>query len=274
MVHEDYKEMIPARALSALDAGDGRALSEHLSECSECRQQLAEWEATAAALALVAQPLEPSPRVRDRILNAVRAEAQGAQSESTVSSTSSKVLPFKPAPANVWTTIGSLGAIAAAIVFLALIISLFVLWRENRAAQAQLVALSRQLNDVGRQLDQSKRIVQLFSQPGSTMKELAGTEVAPGATAKLAYDRTGHAMLLAQGLPAAPEGKEYQLWFIVGGKAPIPGRSFAPDVSGSGTLSDVVPAEAVNTAAVFAITLEPRGGVKAPTGKIFLRSGS
>ena len=51
MVHEDYKEMIPARALSALDAAEARALNDHLSDCAECRMEFEEWEATAAALA-------------------------------------------------------------------------------------------------------------------------------------------------------------------------------------------------------------------------------
>ena len=62
MVHEDYKEMIPARALSALDAAEARALNEHLENCAECRKELEEWEATAAALAFAADPVEPSPK--------------------------------------------------------------------------------------------------------------------------------------------------------------------------------------------------------------------
>ena len=46
--------MIPARALSALDAAEARALNEHLAECAECRMELQEWEATAAAMAVSA----------------------------------------------------------------------------------------------------------------------------------------------------------------------------------------------------------------------------
>ena len=34
MVHDDYKEMIPARALSALDAAEEQALNEHLKTCA------------------------------------------------------------------------------------------------------------------------------------------------------------------------------------------------------------------------------------------------
>ena len=69
MVHNDYKEMIPAHALSTLDAADERALNQHLAECDECRRELADWEATAASLALGAKPMEPSPQVRDKLLD-------------------------------------------------------------------------------------------------------------------------------------------------------------------------------------------------------------
>jgi anti-sigma-K factor RskA len=238
MAHEDYKAMMPAYALSALDAEEERAFSEHLSECAECRSELAEWENTAAALALSAAAEEPSPEVRERIMSAVRAE---------------KVVQFPAARRTVWTTFGSLGAIAAAVLFLALIIGIVVLWQQNRAMQRELA------------------FARLVTTPGAKMTELAGTEQASGATAKIAYDKTGHAMLMASGLPPAPQGKEYQLWFIVGSKAPMPGKSFAPDEAGQGTLIDQVPHEAMD-AAVFAITLEPAGGLAKPSGAIYLRS--
>ena len=71
MAHEDYKAMMPAYALSALDVEEERAFSQHLSECAECRGELAEWENTAAALALSASAAEPSPEVRERIMSAI-----------------------------------------------------------------------------------------------------------------------------------------------------------------------------------------------------------
>jgi anti-sigma-K factor RskA len=242
MAHEDYKAMMPAYALSALDADEERAFSRHLSECAECRDELAEWENTAAALALSASAAEPSPQVRERIMSAIRAETS-----------SQKVVPFPDARRSLWTSFGSLGAIAAAVLFLALIVGIVVLWQENRAMQRELA------------------FARLATTPGAKMTELTGTEQASGATAKIAYDRNGHAMLMASGLPPAPQGKEYQLWFIVGSNPPKPGKSFAPDSAGQGTLIDQVPREAMDSA-VFAITLEPAGGMPAPTGEIYLRS--
>ena len=121
MSHNDYKEMIPARALSALDPSEDRDLSEHLLTCAECRQELDDWQATAASLSLEAEPMEPSPQVREKILSQVR-ETKGD---------ASKVLPFAPPQRNVWSSFGSLGAIAAVILFAGLLLYVVLLWQEN-----------------------------------------------------------------------------------------------------------------------------------------------
>ena len=258
MVHEDYKEMIPARALSALDAAEARALNDHLSECDECRRELQEWEATAASMAFSANPMEPSPKVRERILDEVRNEVSDSQ-----------VIPFRSATRNIWTSFGSLGAMAAVVLVTALIAGLVVLWRQNRAAQAELRTMAAQLEKTQKDLDRSNEFFKIVTSPGARVMELAGTPQASGATAKLAYDKTGHAMLVAHGLPGVPQGKEYQLWFIVSGKPPMPGNSFAPDDKGSATSTDQMPEPALD-ADVFAITLEPAGGVESPTGAMYL----
>ena len=218
MAHNDYKEMIPAHALSALDATDERALNEHLAECAECQRELADWEATAASLALTADPIEPSAQVRERIFSQIKSEKSA-----------SKLLPFPKPQRRQWYSI------AAIIIFAALIVSVIVLLQQNRTRTV----------------------------------ELAGTREATGATAKLAYDNTGQALLITNGLPRAPEGKEYQLWFIVGDK-PLPGKTFNTNEHGHSMTSDQVPYIARNRA-VFAVTLEPAGGVSAPTGAIYLR---
>jgi len=246
MVHDDYKEMIPARALSALDAAEERALNEHLDNCSECRRELAEWETTAAALAIAADPAEPSPRVREQILNEIRNDRSAAQ-----------VVPFRSASRNIWSSFGSLGAIAAVVVFVVLLIGLAVQWRQNRVVKDELA--------------RSQEFLQLVTTPGAKVMELRGTDLGADATAKLAYDKAGHAMLMADKLPTVPQGKAYQLWFIVGKNPPMPGKTFVPDKEGKGMLKDQVPATAIDSA-IFAITMEPAQGVDAPTGPIYLRS--
>lgn len=261
MVHEDYKEMIPARALSALDPAEARALNEHLENCSECRKELAEWEATAAAMAMLADPAEPSPQVRERILDEIRNESSAGE-----------VVPFRSTSRNIWRSFGSLGAMAAVVLVTALITGLVILWRQNRAAQAELAAATAQLEAARRDMQRSNEFLQLVLTSGAKMVELSGTLDAGGASAKLAYDKAGRAFLMANGLPNVPHDKEYQLWFILPGKPPMPGKSFAADSSGAATLKDQMPEAAALGSTVFAITVEPKGGVPSPTGSIYLRS--
>jgi anti-sigma-K factor RskA len=264
MIHDDYREMIPARALSALDAAEDRVLTNHLDECAECRRELDDWQATTAGLAFEASPLEPSPLVRERILGQVRS--------AKVEAPSSKVIPFVQPRKNVWSSFGSLGAIAASILFVGMLVYVVLLWKENRALHSQLATLSTENIEARKRLELNAAAMKLISSPGSKMMELGPTPMAPSATAKIAFDKTGHAMLMAQGLPAAPADKEYQLWFIVGNDK-MAGKTFTTDGSGNGVLIDQVPAAAMNSA-VFAITVEPKGGSTLPTGQIYLVSRS
>jgi hypothetical protein len=160
----------------------------------------------------------------------------------------------------------------AATVTVALLISLFALWRQNRSTQAEISRLAEQNRIIEAQLKHEQEIVALMSKPGARMTELGGTNLAPGARAKIVYDSNGKAMLIAKGLPAAPAGKAYQLWFIVGNNK-MPGKTFGTDSAGNGDLNDKIPSSAMQ-GAVFAITLEPAGGSPVPIGGVFLVSGS
>jgi anti-sigma-K factor RskA len=286
MRHEDYKELLAANALTALDVENARSLDTHLESCGECRSEMRVWHDTAALLALDAAALEPSPQAREQLLASVRAERAKKASQTrdyapdydraapTDGSSASKVLPFEQPRRNIWTSPGSfgvIGSIAATLVGVGLVVALFLLWQQNRSAQAELARLATEMREAKEQLAREREAVELLSSPGARMAQLAGTVAAPGAHAMLAYDKKGHAMLMAKGLPAAPKGMAYQLWFIVG-KKPMPGKVFSTDAAGNASLEDQIPNEALDTA-VFAITLEPEGGMPSPTGAMYLSSG-
>src|SRR5262247_3294075 len=145
MVHDDYKEMISAHALSTLDEPEERVLSEHLSGCAECRLEFESWQATTATLSLTCEPMSPSPQLRERILAQARSEGRSANVAATerlpAEPESAKVLPFNAAPRNVWSSLGTFGAIAAAILFVALLAGLVTLWQENRSIRKELQTL-------------------------------------------------------------------------------------------------------------------------------------
>jgi anti-sigma-K factor RskA len=273
MVHENYNEMLSAHALTALDADDLRTLEEHLATCGECPAELDEWNAAVATLAFASLPAEPSARVRDQILESIRTERSAPSSASEERREEiPTVIPF-PERQQVWNSTQRFGALAAGLALVALLIGTFVLWKQNRSAQAEIARLSAERDAAQHELNRQRSLVELLTKRGASLAVLSGTPQAPNAQATLTYDRqTGNAVLLANGLPPAPAGKAYQLWFIVG-KSPMPGRVFATDRTGKAILNDQVPSEALKTA-IFAITLEPEGGVKAPTGPIYLVSAS
>lgn len=264
MVHDDYKELLPAHALSSLDAADARVLNQHLAECDECRRELADWENTAAELALGANPAAPSSHVRARIMNAVRKEKQ-SQGES-------RVVSFPRNRKDTWASLRPIGAIAAGVLFLVLILWIIVLVQQNQRLRRENDTLAHQNQSMDREFTRSTQFVRMLAEPGAKYAILHGSEHAEAGTGHLVYDRTGHAMLLVDGLPPLPAGKEYQFWSIVDRNPPIPGGTFVPDEVGRGQLTDRVPDQALQ-GAVFAVTLEPAGGVPEPTGAIYLRSG-
>jgi anti-sigma-K factor RskA len=75
--------------------------------------------------------------------------------------------------------------------------------------------------------------------------------------------------LIVQNLAPVPAGKDYQLWVIEKGKAPVNAGVFSVDMNGSAQIR-FKPKADVAIAATFAITLEKQGGVPAPEGTMIL----
>jgi anti-sigma-K factor RskA len=276
--HEEEKEMLAAHALGALDVDEARRVEEHLATCAECRAELEEWRDTTSALAHTAGTAEPSPAVRSRILESVRADgARSALSPAeetkvpAASSNSSNVIAMPRVGRGRAQTFG---AIAASLAILALAASLFITWRRLSETRLQLARYELAVDVLAKQVAQEREARELLTSPGSQNAVLAGTNMAPQASAQLAFDRrTGHAMLFAYNLPPAPAGKAYQLWFISGGKV-MPGKVFTPDTAGHAMINEQVPVGNLGASPVFAVTLEPSGGVELPTGEKYLLSAS
>jgi anti-sigma-K factor RskA len=167
-----------------------------------------------------------------------------------------------------WSGAQKFGALAASLAFAAVLVSLVALWNQNRAMQAEMARLSRDLQTTQERLKREQEISSMFTASDTRLATLTGTEMAPRAHARLAYNKSGEAMMIADELPPAPAGKDYQIWFIAEGK-PVPGGVFKPDAQGHAEMHDQIPA-AGRSAAAFAITLEPQGGTPAPTGEKYL----
>ncbi|MBV9959332.1 MAG: anti-sigma factor, partial [Acidobacteria bacterium] len=250
-------------------AAEARQLDEHLETCAECRAELDSWRETTAALAYAAEAAEPSQELRGRILEKARrlpqlpqaAAASAPRPLETVTNgaaeAASNVIPLNVRPRRSWSAMQTLGAIAASLIIAALAVAFAVLWQRNSRLEAELA--------------QAREDQRILTSTDASVALLGGTENASGARARLAYEKsTGRAILIADGLPPAPEGKAYQLWYINEGQPPMPGGVFTTDAAGHAEMREQIP-PAGRGAGVFAVTLERSGGVPKPEGKAFLQ---
>jgi anti-sigma-K factor RskA len=275
MEHQEYQELLGLHALDALEASEARALEEHLNTCAECRAELVRLRDAAGLLAHAATPATPRPEVRDRIMASIAAEKQRDQPAAPPSA---RVVPLKSrAEWNIW-TIGL--RLAAGVAFVALLIGVVVLWRRDVKMRQEIAQLSREVNTQQHELVRDRDVLvrqrealALLNSPTAKKMELAGT-LTQSTRGTLVYDqKTGRAILMAEGLPATPADKAYEVWFIPKGHSPMPGKIFTVDASGHAMLPTQMPAEAMEGATV-AITLEPKKGSAVPTGTIYLSSPS
>jgi anti-sigma-K factor RskA len=271
--HQQYQELLAVHALDALDASEEPLLEAHLASCAECRAALVEWRNTIGLLAHASTPAAPSNELRERILAAARAETRAPQTASRVVQ-----MPMAPRRSDLWPNVLR---IAAGIAIVGLLIGMIVFWRRDVRLQREIAQVNHEkkhaenllANEREARAKEREALAMLNSRDMKKM-ELAGTQSAQNARATFVFDpKTGHAMLMTEGLPKVPADKAYEFWFIPKGHTPMPGKTFAVDAKGVAIVMQQVPTEALEHA-VFAITLEPKNGVAAPTGAIYLSSPS
>jgi anti-sigma factor RsiW len=73
--HDELRDDIAAYALGALDEPEAERLRAHLEGCEECRRELRWLEPAVELLPRTVEQLEPPERIRESLLETVRAEA-------------------------------------------------------------------------------------------------------------------------------------------------------------------------------------------------------
>ncbi len=279
------EELLAVHALGALDGEDLRAVEEHLAGgCPECARRLPELAGDLEKLASTAPPVAPSAAVRARLLEALderpsAAPTRGAQPGAVPAPLTPPALriPRRRAPAWSW-----LAAAAAILLLVWGVSTRSSLSREVGSLRAELAgirsdrdqAVQRATDLAGRLASaeaDNERLAQamaIISSPAMKPVALAGLKDAPGARGHAFVDlQAKRAVFVAAGLPALAPGKTYELWFIAGVK-PVPAGTFAVDGKGSAT---VRVADLPSTNLVWAVTIEPKGGVPQPTGVMVLK---
>jgi anti-sigma-K factor RskA len=104
--------------------------------------------------------------------------------------------------------------------------------------------------------------------PDLARVDLVGEPAAPTASGRAYWSRSRGLVFTASNLPALPPGRTYQLW-VVTAQAPISAGLVRPDSSGNVSMTFQTPPDLPQPLAM-ALTIEPEGGVPAPTGPRYL----
>jgi len=263
--HDNLETMAAAYALDALDGAERVEFESHLADgCAVCEVMLRESRETLAAIAFAQTPAIPPPDVKATLVRRI-----GAPSATRISS-------WSPAPRErfgwaKWAA-GTLAASVAVAAFTAAFVAaryegrMGQVYRETAAARAELQRQEAALKD---RIQGYQVVADLLRDPRTRVVVLKGTTPDVTATARVVWNEGSGGQLFVANLPPAPAGKTYELWTIAGGK-PTPAGLFAVDQAGQG-IYRVAPA-AATPVEVFAVSVEPAGGVPAPTGPIVLAS--
>jgi anti-sigma-K factor RskA len=140
---------------------------------------------------------------------------------------------------------------------------------ELRQATLRASASDGQLAEARRTAFQAQSSVAVLAAPDLARIDLAGQPAAPRASARAYWSRSRGLVFIALNLPAPPPGRTYQLWVLTAQPAPISAGLMKPDADGRVSAIFETPQDLPKPVAV-AVTLEPEGGVPAPTGDKYL----
>ncbi len=143
-----------------------------------------------------------------------------------------------------------------------------VLEDDLRDARARADATERQMADAQRTAAGAQTAVSVLTAPDVARIDLAGQTVAPKASARAFWSRSRGMVFTASNLPPLPAGRTYQLW-VVTAQAPISAGLLTPDAAGNVSDTFNTPPDVPQPVAI-AVTIEPAGGVPAPTGERYL----
>ncbi len=233
----DVHALAGAYALDALPSDERAFFERHLAACDTCCAEVAELSETAARLgSAAAQP--PPADLRARILAAADVTRQLAPEPEPELGSVQSAVPRRRRER--WLT-----AVAACLALAVLGLS------------GAVVSLSQRAQSPGG----GEQITAVLGAEDLQMVQL---EMEGGAGGFLYSPDQDQGVLVAAGMPAVDKNKTYELWLIHDG-TPRPAGLFRPDAEGKA----IAPVDGiVQGAELVAVTIEPAGGSKRPTGAV------
>ena len=257
MAHsERHEELVAAAALGLpLGAEERSELDRHLAEgCAVCDGLLADFRGAATALAAGVPEAAPPPELKAKIL----ASLGPSRTESLAARRPSAAFPWR--------------ALAAAAVLGMIVIGVddARMRREREDLRSQTAALADKLRTTETALAERVLRARVLESEDVQMMILGGQGPQPEAGARVFWSaRARRGIIVASNLAPLPPDRQYELWVFQAGK-PVNAGVFDADPNGSALFESTEFPPALQAVEMFAVTVEPRGGVPAPTGPIVL----
>lgn len=227
--------------------------------------------AVAAGLLRSVPQIEPPVGLKDRVMTvtgaSAAAEATGVARQER-RTTAAPRGPRTSLPS--WMPLAAAAVLALGLLFYTVQLRGRVDALEGQLADAtlRLATTEADMRDARVRLVRAQAETAVLAAPDLTRVDLAGQPAAPEAVARAFWSRAHGLVLTATRLPDLPRGRTYQVWVLTDG-APISAGLFAPDAEGRATAVFDTPV-ALPQPTGMAVSVEPEGGVPAPTGDIVL----
>lgn len=226
----DTHSLLGAYVVGAVDDIERATFERHLSECADCRAEVAQASDVIAAL-VDAEAISPPVSLRAKVMEQTARTAQ-LPPVAGGSSTQTRRRRLK------WPLAGAAAAVAIALASVGLLLS-------NATESPDMSALERE-------------VMMVSSAPDAHSMELG-----LGSSHLVMSERMQGVAVMGLDAPMPSDGMEYQLWLVFDDGQMMPGPTFMPDKNGEFM---AVMHTAFDGITDFKVTEEPRGGSGAPTG--------
>jgi anti-sigma factor RsiW len=235
--HDAAAELLGAYALHALDPAETEMVETHLAECPRCTAELAEHYEVASLLGNAGD--DAPPELWDRIAaGLIRPAAEGPAAVPRL--TRAAPAARRPRRARRLSPRAVVATLAAAAAVAIAVLGVQVSHLDHRVGQLSATPAQRAVTD-------------------PQARHIALTSASHETLASLVVLPSGSAYLVDKQMPTLPASETYQLWSLT------PARTVSVGLLGNSPSTVALTLSPTAPAASYAITVEPAGGVAAPT---------
>jgi anti-sigma-K factor RskA len=249
---EQFRELIEAYALGALDAEERAALEAHLAGgCQDCAKAIDESRWVVSQLGYLAPDAQPSELLKGRLMQTVRNEARNSAKPTT------------GIPLWMWAGVAAL-----------LVLTVYSTWDARRLRidienmNKRAAATLQQHESLRAELALAKREARIMTDPKSKKFMLPAKDTKMPQLEAMWHPELG-ICVMGEKMPMPSANHVFQLWLIpkTPGSKPMPMQTFWPDADGKMVHVVENPPEPMWNTSALAVTEEPASGSAQPTSE-------